>query len=194
MIGHQPDHGLGAARPAGRSVTSSMSPSTRQRRPAAASWRCVERAVDFLLARADDALGAVDDQLRRVDARRAPALGIVALAVGIGRGAERVGPADIVPVVDVVGERDDVLARAQLRRACASACGQDEQPWRVNSSTTALGLAARTSTAGAGRQAVQRRAAHRRRRQTSEKRFAWRTVLGRPAWRTCESNWRVDDR
>src|SRR5690606_23771161 len=43
--------------------------------------RTAHRLADFALARADDALGAVDDQLRREDPRGAPALCIGALMI-----------------------------------------------------------------------------------------------------------------
>jgi len=65
----------------------------------------VHCAGHILFARGDDALDPVDHQLRGEDARRTPARRIIALQVRIGLGPEGVGPADIVPVVDVIGQR-----------------------------------------------------------------------------------------
>jgi hypothetical protein len=74
----------------------------------------VQFAGDIAVARADHALGAVDDHLWRIDARRAPARRIGALAVGILLVAEGVGPADIIPVVDMPGEGDDIGPLGEL--------------------------------------------------------------------------------
>jgi hypothetical protein len=64
--------------------------------------------------RADRIDATVDDHLRGVNGPQIQRAGIAALAPGeIGMG-EGVLPADIVPVVDVEGERDHVLAPRQL--------------------------------------------------------------------------------
>jgi hypothetical protein len=56
---------------------------------------------------ADELSTAVDDHLRSIDAAVGESGGVVLLATGeIGRG-EGVGPAEVVPVVDVFFESDD---------------------------------------------------------------------------------------
>ena len=67
-----------------------------------------------VLVGADRVGAAVDDDLRGVDHFQAERPAIVALALGRRRTGEGVLPADVVPIVDVEGERDHVLAPRQL--------------------------------------------------------------------------------
>ena len=57
---------------------------------------------------------AVDDGLRGVDRAAAKGAHIVILPVGVLFIAQRVLPAQIVPVIDMVGERDNIFLAGQL--------------------------------------------------------------------------------
>ena len=65
-------------------------------------------ALDVRPVRADHVVRPVDHELGGIDVVGVPGLGIGLLPLGIGLGAEGVRPADIVPVVDMVGEPDDI--------------------------------------------------------------------------------------
>lgn len=63
-------------------------------------------------------IAPVQDRLRRVDAVAAehPRIGI--LPLGIFLGSERVRPSEIIPVVDMIGERDDLAFIDELLERC----------------------------------------------------------------------------
>ena len=83
--------------------------------------------------------------LRRVDVPVAAAVAVGLLPLGECLVGERVLPAKIVPVVDRERERQDTRIGA-ISPISLSAGGQDEQPWLVNSSTTARGLTSATAS------------------------------------------------
>jgi hypothetical protein len=77
----------------------------------------VGRSADVQPSASDECCLAVDDHLRRVDVALAAAVGVRRLACRERRARERVAPAVMIPVVDVLTERDDVDARhGDLRR------------------------------------------------------------------------------
>src|SRR5512146_1521141 len=59
---------------------------------------------------ADQFSTAVDDHLRGVDVSDAEPMSILLLALGESRGRKAIVPAEIVPVIDVLGENDDGAA------------------------------------------------------------------------------------
>ena len=61
-----------------------------------------------------DPVYPTDHHLRRVDKRGARGMGVAVLARGEGRLGKGVGPADIVPVIDMQRQRDHVLAGRQF--------------------------------------------------------------------------------
>ena len=71
-------------------------------------------------------VAAVDDHLRRVHAARAEGADVRALPRGVLRRREPVRPAEVVPVVDMKGDRD-------TRQSAAS------DAWRESSASTAVG-------------------------------------------------------
>jgi hypothetical protein len=92
---------------------------------------------------------AIDDGLRRVDGAGAEGAHIVILPVGVVLVAQRVLPTEIVPVIDVVGERDDVVLGCQLgkesvgrRTGIAALAGEklDHAQGPVNLGPANLGL------------------------------------------------------
>ncbi len=68
-----------------------------------------ERIGDGGTAGAVDMGAPVDDRLRRIDRTGAESAHIGILALGVLLAAQRVLPAEIIPVVDVIGQCDDVL-------------------------------------------------------------------------------------
>ncbi|SJM31558.1 hypothetical protein BQ8482_20173 [Mesorhizobium delmotii] len=57
---------------------------------------------------------AIDDGLRRIDRAAAEGAHILILPLGVLLAAQRVLPTEIIPVVDMIGERDDVLLGGKL--------------------------------------------------------------------------------
>jgi adenylate cyclase len=62
-----------------------------------------------IAVRAEHLVAAVNHRLRRVDLAVAAARGVIALALGAVRRAQRVAPSEVVPVVDVERQGDDAL-------------------------------------------------------------------------------------
>ena len=86
-------------------------------------WALHFLAVYVGAAGAVDMRSSVDDRLRRIDraAAEGPHIGI--LALGVFLAAQRILPPQIVPVVDMVGERDDARPGGELgkKRICRRA-------------------------------------------------------------------------
>ena len=61
-----------------------------------------------------DVARAVDDRLGRVDRAFAERLAVEVLTLGILGTSQRILPAEIVPVVDMITERDDIAAAGKL--------------------------------------------------------------------------------
>src|SRR5712672_177827 len=73
-----------------------------------ASLRVAEQRLDRAAFAAGVVADALDHHLRRVDVALLQHPRVGALALGGGARGERILPADIVPVVDVIGQRHDV--------------------------------------------------------------------------------------
>src|SRR5690606_32517064 len=89
-----------------------LAPHTRLHRyaePLAALAQAIDPAVDRGKICSFHMLAAVDDRLWRVDAAAAECACIAILPLRVFLGGERVGPAEIIPVVDVIGERDNIV-------------------------------------------------------------------------------------
>ena len=74
-----------------------------------------DRRVDGFPVAPDEIRAAVYDHLRRVDPAASVHGGIAPLPRGILRIAQRVAPAEIVPIVDMQRERDHVGSLGKLR-------------------------------------------------------------------------------
>ena len=98
-------------------------------------WRRASASMPSIALACDPGLvdAAVDHHLRRVDVALLQGAGVDALPLGGLLAGEAVLPADVVPVVDVEGQRDDVGPPRQLAEL-RSAGGQELQPCEVKSS------------------------------------------------------------
>jgi len=94
--------------------------------------RIPHRHLDRRLAGAVHVGDAVNHGLGRVDLAVAPRTRIGTLALAVGWAAERIAPAEIVPIVDGIRERDDArllgeLAKKRVRRRTGRAALAREQ-------------------------------------------------------------------
>ncbi|MCY1239126.1 hypothetical protein D9M72_519040 [compost metagenome] len=79
-------------------------------KPLAFGLHCLQPRFDRLKIAAVDMVAPVQDRLGRIDAIATEHPGIGILPFGIFLGGQCVGPTEIVPVVDMVGERHDITA------------------------------------------------------------------------------------
>src|SRR5690606_7953829 len=82
--------------------------------PLACLGHAVERAVDLWAAGAIDMDPTVDDRLRRANGPVVECAHIFELALGVLLARKRIPPTQIVPVIDMIGERDQIRLRGKL--------------------------------------------------------------------------------